>query len=198
MSACQEQHLKKVTAFSTILSRGLWPLPDRVTTVRPLALIDRVYSWLFPDKRSKWERKKERAFIDAVNKLQNYYVTDRGGLSMDPEEAREAALRFAQQEGALPDAISETTPKGLLSERHAWTRLDEQSAMRYTLLVSENGFFSVVSAERFSTTTSFDESQAGRPAFEGIGKAVTSMELKWHACLKSAVQTHEYELKEVN
>lgn len=197
MPARQEQHLKKVTAFSTILSRGLWPLPDRVTTVRPLALIDRVYSWLFPDKRSEWEQKRERAFIEAVNKLENYYVTDRGGLSMDPEEARETVLRFAQRQDALPDAISETTPKGLLSEHHAWTRLDEESAMRYTLLASENGLFSVVSAERFSSTTSFDESQAGRPALESIGKAVTSMELKWHASLKSAVQAHEYELKGV-
>lgn len=162
-----------------------------------LALFDRVYSWLFPDKRSEWERKQERSFIDAVNKLENYYVTDRGGLSMDPEEAREAILRFAQRQDALPDAISETTPKGLLSERNAWTRLDEESAMRYTLLVSENGLFSVVSAERFSTTTSFDESQAGRLALESIEKAVTSMELKWHASLKSAVQAHEYEPKGV-
>ena len=159
--------------------------------------LNKILDFLWPDKRSVWERQRERLFIDAVNKLQNYYVTDRGGLSMDPEEAREAILRFAQRQEALPDPVSETTPKGLLSERHAWTRLDEESAMRYTLLASENGLFSVVNAERFSTTTSFDESQAGRPALEGIGKGVTRMELKWHASLKSAVQAHEYELKGV-
>ncbi|WP_145255510.1 hypothetical protein [Pseudomonas sp. DE0157] len=162
-----------------------------------MSILDKILNFLWPDKRSDWEKKQERSFIDAVNKLENYYVTDRGGLSMDPEEAREAILRFAQRQDALPDATSETTPKGLLSERNAWTRLDEESAMRYTLLASENGLFSVVSAERFSTTTSFDESQAGRPALESIGKAVTSMELKWHASLKSAVQAHEYEPKGV-
>lgn len=159
--------------------------------------LEKILNFLWPDKRSAWEKKRERLFIDTVNKLQNYYVTDRGGLSMDPDEAREAVLRFAQQQGALPDAISETTPKGLLSERHAWTLLDEELAIRYTLLVSENGLFSVVTAERFSTTTSFDEFQAGRPALESIVKAVTRMELEWHASLKSAVQAHEYELKGV-
>ncbi|POF88369.1 hypothetical protein [Pseudomonas putida] len=159
--------------------------------------LEKILDFLWPDNRSVWEKKQERLFIVAVNKLQNYYVTDRGGLSMDPEEARKAVLRFAQQQDALPDADSGTTPKGLLSERHAWMRLDQESAMRYTLLVSENGLFSVVGAERFSTTTSFDESQAGRPALESIGKAVTSMELKWDASLKSAVQAHEYERKGV-
>ncbi|QVX16652.1 hypothetical protein DB356_19095 [Pseudomonas congelans] len=61
-----------------------------------MSTLDEILKFLWPDEQSDWEKKQERLFIDAVNKLENYYVTDRGRLSMDPEEARKALLRFAQ------------------------------------------------------------------------------------------------------
>ena len=169
--------------------------------MRLLALLDRVYSWLFPDKRSEWERKQERSFIDAVNKLENYYVTDRGGLSMDPEEAREALLHFAQQSKKTPQVGHrvEVVPAGILMERYAWRRLDKASAVRYQILLSENVLWTVASAEFFSLTiTSVDEWQSGRSALGNTVKAVISDDLVWHSSIDSAIQAYESELKGVS
>jgi hypothetical protein len=59
--------------------------------------INRLISWLFADRRSEWEKKKERQFIEAVNKLKNYSVSERGGLSIDPEEVREQVIAGREQ-----------------------------------------------------------------------------------------------------
>lgn len=52
----------------------------------------RFWALLWKDTRSDWEKKQERAFIEAINKLKNYSVSDRGGLSMDPDELREQVI----------------------------------------------------------------------------------------------------------
>lgn len=166
-----------------------------------LALFDRVYSWLFPDKRSEWERKQERSFIDAVNKLENYYVTDRGGLSMDPEEAREALLRFAQhnKKAAQADHHVDVVPAGILMERYAWRRLDSASAVRYEFLVCDNVLWTVVSAQLFSlTVTPVDGLQSDRSALGNTVKAVISDDLVWHSSIDLAIHAHELELKGVS
>lgn len=62
-----------------------------------MSILDKILKFLWPDERSDLENKQERLFIDAANELENYYLTDQGRLSMDPEEARKALLRFAQQ-----------------------------------------------------------------------------------------------------
>ena len=62
-----------------------------------MSILYKILKFLWPDERSDWENKQERLFIDAANELENYYLTDQGRLSMDPEEARKALLRFAQQ-----------------------------------------------------------------------------------------------------
>lgn len=49
-----------------------------------MSSLDKIFKFLWPGKRSGWEKKQECSFIDAVNKMDNYYVTDRGGLSMNP------------------------------------------------------------------------------------------------------------------
>jgi hypothetical protein len=54
--------------------------------MRQLAFLDRFFSWLFPNNQSDLENKQEHSLIDAVNKSKNYYVTYRGGFSMDSEE----------------------------------------------------------------------------------------------------------------
>lgn len=51
-----------------------------------------LWARVFPDNRSEWEKKKDLQFITAINNLKNYSVTDRGGLSIDPEELRGQAM----------------------------------------------------------------------------------------------------------
>lgn len=57
-----------------------------------MGLFIQFWAWLFEDKRSAWEQKQDRLAIDALNNLKNYSVSDRGGLSMDPQELRELVM----------------------------------------------------------------------------------------------------------
>lgn len=119
-----------------------------------MSTLDEILKFLWPDEQSGWEKKQERLFIDAVNKLENYYVTDRGRLSMDPEEARKALLRFAQQNKNHPQVGHHLgiVQAGILMQRYAWRRLDSVSAARYEFIESANGLSTVVAAERLTST----------------------------------------------
>lgn len=57
-----------------------------------MKLLFQIWERLFPDKRPALVIQRERQFIDAVNKLKTLRVTDRGGMSIDPEELREQIL----------------------------------------------------------------------------------------------------------
>jgi hypothetical protein len=41
--------------------------------------------------------KREREFIEALNELKNYTVTDRDGVSMDPKEIRDYVIARRQE-----------------------------------------------------------------------------------------------------
>lgn len=52
----------------------------------------RLRDFCFPDRRSEAEIARERQFIEAVNSLKTLRTTDRGGMSIDPEEIRDQIL----------------------------------------------------------------------------------------------------------
>lgn len=97
--------------------------------------------FLWPDEWSDWENKQERLSIDATNELEDYYLTDQGRLSMDPEEARKALLRFAQQNKKHPQVGHHLgiVQAGILMQRYVWRRLDSVSAARYEFIEPANG-----------------------------------------------------------
>lgn len=57
-----------------------------------MKLLDRLWKWIFPDRRSVWEKEKEKQFIQAVNDLQTLIATPQGGMSIDPEEIRDQII----------------------------------------------------------------------------------------------------------
>ena len=57
----------------------------------------RLTSRLFPDRRPEWERTREREFILAANSLKTLLVTDRGGMSIDPEELRDQIVASREE-----------------------------------------------------------------------------------------------------
>jgi hypothetical protein len=59
--------------------------------------LSRLTSRLFPDRRPEWERTREREFILAANSLKTLSVTDRGGMSIDPEELRDQIVASREQ-----------------------------------------------------------------------------------------------------
>ncbi|HBO2902996.1 TPA: hypothetical protein OW412_006391, partial [Pseudomonas aeruginosa] len=45
-----------------------------------MIILDRLVARLFPDRRSEWEKQREREFIEAVNSLKTLRVTPEGGM----------------------------------------------------------------------------------------------------------------------
>ena len=158
--------------------------------------LDKILNFFWPDQRSGWEKKRERLFIDAANRLENFYVTGQGGISMDPEEARDAIQRFASQHDSTPQT-EHPVPMGLtglIMERYAWRRLDHVSVVRYEFLISDKGLSTVVAAERFPSTITCQFGLHGsRAALGNTVKAVTSNDLIWRTCLESAIKAYEEE-----
>ncbi|WP_235200018.1 hypothetical protein [Pseudomonas monteilii] len=68
-----------------------------------LKLLDRLWSWAFPDKRPEREKQQERDFIHAVNQLKTLRVTPSGSMSIDPEEIRDQVLKSRE---AYRDLVS--------------------------------------------------------------------------------------------
>ncbi|WP_367599202.1 hypothetical protein [Pseudomonas fulva] len=73
---------------------------------------------LFRDQRSAWEVKREQAFIEAANGLKNFTVTDRGGVSMDPEEIRDYVIARRQELSHLVDPKHRDRPSS--GTGHVW------------------------------------------------------------------------------
>lgn len=62
-----------------------------------MSLFSRIWNTLYPDRRSDWEKKTEREFIEAIGKIKSLSVTDRGGASFDLEEIREKVIASREQ-----------------------------------------------------------------------------------------------------
>lgn len=56
-----------------------------------------VWVRLFRDMRPESEIRREKAFIQAANKLKTLRVTDRGGMSIDPEELRDQIIAAREE-----------------------------------------------------------------------------------------------------
>lgn len=169
--------------------------------MRLLAILNRIHRWLFPDKRSEWERKRERAFIEAVNQLRNYSVTDQGGLSMDPKEIRDYVIARRQELSPLVDSRyrenssigSAEVAAGAFVEVVSWRRLSDEAAIRYACLQALDGRgFSVASARHFSAedAASPRQDEDSWIARRLIG-AAGELSLEWHPTLEAAIEAHE-------
>lgn len=139
--------------------------------------LSRLAAWLFPDRRPAWEKARERQFILAANSLKTLSVTDRGGMSIDPEELRDQIIASREQ---LKNLVHKSgTPSrpfnlvaGLEMEQEAspaveapvsaidcievvaWRRLPSGAAVRYTCLQCViTGRFVVAAASLFSGGT---------------------------------------------
>ncbi|HGB7535653.1 TPA: hypothetical protein ACIXX8_006552, partial [Pseudomonas aeruginosa] len=62
-----------------------------------MIILDRLVARLFPDRRSEWEKQREREFIEAVNSLKTLRVTPEGGMAIDPEEIREQVIESRER-----------------------------------------------------------------------------------------------------
>lgn len=173
--------------------------------------INRLISWLFADRRSEWEKKKERQFIEAVNKLKNYSVSERGGLSIDPEEVREQVIAGREQckhlvhRKGTPFRPVESAPgvqimEGMRSafeaskdtldyvELATWRHLVSGSAVRYICLQSmETGKYAVATASLFSGGTDSLPPWIDANTNRQVASALRGSGLQWFSTVTEAM-----------
>ncbi|MDU8599979.1 hypothetical protein RYB69_02820 [Pseudomonas syringae] len=173
--------------------------------------LHRLTSWLFPDRRPDWERKREREFIQAANKLKTLSVTDRGGMSIDPEEIREQIIASREQfkhlvrnpgapnnplKGAADTQADQEA--NLLTEAAvdaldcievvAWRRLPSGGAVRYLCVQSTvTGSYAVATASLFSGGTESLPPWVDGNTNRQVATALQSRELRWFGSVGEAM-----------
>jgi hypothetical protein len=178
----------------------------------------RLTSRLFPDRRPEWERTREREFILAANSLKTLSVSDRGGMSIDPEELRDqivasreqlkhlvyrpeaSNLSFRAAEDAQVEPSVSPTVEAQVStmdciEVVAWRRLLSGAVVRYVCLQSTiTGRFAVATANLFS-----DGSHSLPPWVEAntamhVADAIQNDHPRWLATVSEAMDAWDAEL----
>ena len=169
--------------------------------------LSRLAAWLFPDRRPAWEKARERQFILAANSLKTLSVTDRGGMSIDPEELRDQIIASREQlkhfvhKPRVPSgpfspvaqqesSSSVESPDGALDciEVVAWRRLTSGAAVRYTCLQRvSTGRFVVAAASLFSGGTESLPPWVDGNINRQVASAFQNTEFLWYATVGEAM-----------
>ena len=180
--------------------------------------LHRIMTKLFPERRPEWEQKREREFILAANSLKTLSVTDRGGMSIDPEELRDQIVASREQlkhlvhrpeapnrsfkaaEGAQVEPLVSPTVEAPVSamdciEVVAWRRIPSGAAVRYVCLQSTHtAKYAVATASMFSgvleTLPTWIDGNANRQ----VANALQGSELDWYAIVSDAMDAWDAEL----
>lgn len=168
------------------------------------------WTGLFGDKRSEYEKQRERSFIDAANKLKTLAVTERGGMSIDPEEIRDQIIESrealkhlvapshrrplgAQQEPKSETKTVNESDAGDYVQVITWRRLPSKAAIRYVCLQSMNeNKFAIAATDYFSGE---DHLSHPSPLDHRISQRFMTLErvepLVWFDSLKEAMDVHD-------
>lgn len=183
-----------------------------------LKVLKRVLNVLYSDRRPDWEQKRERDFIRAANSLKTLSVTDRGGMSIDPEELREQIIasreqlkHFVHKPGALgrplnvsadlkvaqemSDVVKASVEPHDCIEVVAWRRLPSGAAVRYVCLQSTStDGFAVATATLFSGSEQSLPSWMEANSDRQVAKAIQNAELRWFTTVSDAMDAWDSEL----
>ena len=180
--------------------------------------LQRLAAWLFPERRPEREIARELEFIRAANSLKTLSVTDRGGMSIDPEELRDQIVASREQLKHLvhkPGAPSRSfTPAGDVQvepeaspavvaavsvmecvEVVAWRRLQTGAAVRYVCLQSTStGRFAVASASMLTGAIESLPTWVDGNTNRQVASALQSGVLHWYAAVSEAMDAWDAEL----
>lgn len=185
-----------------------------------LKLISSLWNLINPDRRPDWEKARERDFITAVNKLKTLSVSDRGGLSIDPEELRDQIVASREQlkhlvhKPGAPNrplkAVAAPHPQveqeaGSTIEASgdvlecievvAWRRLPSGGAVRYVCLQSTStGSYAVATASLFSDSTKSLPPWVDANTSRQVVSALQNPELHWFTSVREAMDAWDAEL----
>lgn len=180
--------------------------------------LQRLAAWLFPERRPEREIARELEFIRAANSLKTLSVTDRGGMSIDPEELRDQIVASREQLKHLvhkPGAPSRSlTPAGDVQveqeaspavmtlvnaldfiEVVAWRWLQTGAAVRYVCLQSTStGRSAVATASLFTEAIESLPTCVDGNTNRQVANALQSGGLHWYATLSEAMDACDAEL----
>ncbi|MBK3505750.1 hypothetical protein [Pseudomonas sp. MF6747] len=183
-----------------------------------MSLLRKLLLLLFRDKRTAREKAREQDFILAVNSLKTLKTTDRGGMSIDPEELREQIISSREQlkhlvhkpvapntsfemaEDVQVEQETSTAVEDAMSamdciEVVAWRRLLTGAAVRYVCLQSTNtGCYAVATASLFSGGQESLRGWFDGSANRKIANALQLGELHWYAAVSEAMDAWDAEL----
>jgi hypothetical protein len=184
-----------------------------------LLLLSRLWNLISPDRRSEWEKAREREFILAANSLKTLKVTPEGGMSIDPEElrdqiiaAREQLQHLVHQPGkpsrpfqpvaehevgqkADPAAEAPVELQDFI-EVVAWRRLRSRAAVRYVCLQSTStGRFAVATASLFTEAMESLPTWVDGNTNRQVATALQSSELRWFGSVSEAMKAWDAELR---
>jgi hypothetical protein len=186
---------------------------------RKMGLFMQFWAWLFEDKRSAWEQKQDRLAIDAFNKLRNYSVSDRGGLSMDPEELRERVMTGREE---LKHLVNPPPPNRTTHARQfttapltahqggstlsasrvhdfvevvIWRRLASGASVRYVCLESlTTKQYAVATADLFSEPLDNLFEGLAAKVNHRVASVITSGEFDWFDTPREAMDAYDANL----
>lgn len=180
--------------------------------------LSRLAAWLFPDRRPAREKAREREFILAANSLKTLSVTDRGRMSIDPEELRDQIVASREQlkhivhkpgapsrsfktagdgqveQEANPAAVAPVSTMDCI-EVVAWRRLQTGATLRYVCLQSTStGRFAVATANLFSDGSHSLPSWIEANTARHVADAIQNDHLRWLATVSEAMDAWDAEL----
>lgn len=183
-----------------------------------MKLLTSLWNVINPDHRPDSEKARERDFIAAANGLKTLSVTDRGGMSIDPEELRDQIVASREQlkhlvhrpvapntsfkmaEGVQVEQETSPAVEDAMSDKDcievvAWRRLQTGAAVRYVCLQSTRTVCYAV-----ATASLFSGGQESFPAWvdgstnRQIANALQLVELQWYSTLSEAMDAWDAEL----
>ncbi|MBI6750755.1 hypothetical protein [Pseudomonas syringae] len=185
---------------------------------KSLKLLTSFWNVISPDRRPEREKAREREFILAANSLKTLSVTDRGGMSIDPEELREHIISAREQLKHLVTKPGAPPGPSRASENHrldqgadfaaeasvgpmdcievvAWRRLSSGAAVRYTCFQRvDTGVFVVATARLFSGGAESLPHWIDSDTHRQVACVLQSGGLHWHATLGQAMNAWDAEL----
>jgi len=178
--------------------------------------LQRLAAWLFPERRPEREKAREREFIRAANSLKTLSVTDRGGMSIDPEELRDQIVASREQlkhfvhkprsastsfnaEGVQVEqtypAVEAPVSAMDCIEVVAWRRLQSGTTVRYVCLqCTSTGRFAVAAAGLFSGGTESLPPWVDVNINRQVARALKNPELHWFTTASEAMGAWDAEL----
>lgn len=183
-----------------------------------MKLISILWSFISSDRRPEREKARELEFIRAANSLKTLSVTDRGGMSIDPEEIRDQVVASREQlkhlvrkPGVPSSSLNVATDTEVDQEVNlhieasvealhcieivAWRRLLTGAAVRYVCLQSTStGRFAVATASLLSEGAESLPPWADVNITRQVASALQLVELRWFTTVSEAMNAWDAEL----